>query len=253
MTLNGKCIVITRAVHQAGELADLLREQGAVPLLYPCIAIVPPEDTTALDVALRAADTFDWLVLTSANTVEALRQRCEALGLSLAGIKAAAVGPATAEAAQTVLGLDVQTVPDEHVAEALAKALHIAPGMRALLPQADIARSTLADHLRAAGAHVTEVTAYRTMMGQGGVNLPALLSGGRIDALTLTSSSTVTNCLERLRSEGGDLAQLRAIPAACIGPKTAATARDAGFAIILTPDDYTLPALVAALAGYFSR
>ncbi len=144
-------------------------------------------------------------------------------------------------------------MPDEHIAEALAAALRIAPGMRALLPQADIARATLADELRGAGAHVTAVTAYRTVMGQGGVDLVALLDKSVVDALTFTSSSTVNNCLERLQTEGGELTRLRAVPAACIGPRTAATARDAGFEIVLTPDAYTLPALVAALAGYFSQ
>jgi len=252
--MQGKRIVVTRAPHQAGELADLLREQGAEPLLYPCIDIQPPDDTAELDQAIRdgVEGAFDWLVLTSSNTVEILRRRCEALDLSLAGIPAAVVGPATAEAALSVLGVDVQIVPDEYIAEALAEALNLAAGTGIFLPQADIARDTLHDQLAAAGAEVSVVSAYQTVMGQGGVNLPALLRDSQVDALTFTSSSTVTNCVQRLQNEGGDPALLAEIVSACIGPKTAQTAREAGLRQILMPEDYTLAGLVSVLAAAFA-
>jgi uroporphyrinogen-III synthase len=252
MSLSGKRIVVTRAPHQAGELADLLRERGGEPLLYPCIAIAPPEESASLDAALQqaAAGGFDWLVVTSGNTVEALRQRCEALDLSLAGLRTAAVGPATAEAARSVLDLDVQAMPDEHVAEALADSLGMVAGQQILLPQANLARATLADQLAAAGADITVVTAYCTVMGQGGVDLPALLKSGAVDALTFTSSSTVDNCLTRVEQANGETRLLREICAVCIGPKTADTASDAGFTAIVVPDVYTLPGLIVALEAH---
>ncbi len=293
-TLAGKRVVITRAAHQSAELADLLQQRGAEPILYPCIAIAAPEDTAALDTALKgvANGAFDWLVLTSANTVEALRLRCQALGLSLRGMRTAAVGPATADAARDALGVEVQLVPEEYEANALAAALHVQPGTRVFLPQADIARSTLRDQLSAAGADVTVIAAYRTVMGRGGVNVDTLL---KADALTFTSSSTVENCAARVRaesesgkfyannphlrplslrvrgesqnfrayrvyqttfqkrSEGSAVNQLLAIPAFCIGPQTAHTARKCGFGTVITAAVYTLDGLVEALAGYFGR
>lgn len=247
--MQGKRIVVTRAAHQAEVLADLLRERGAVPLLYPAIAIQPPQDTTALDNALRQAASggFDWLVLTSANTVEVLRQRCETLSRSLAKIPAAAVGPATAAAARSALGVDVRIVPDEHVTEALVKALGDVSGRRILLPQANLAQDSLHDQLAQAGADVMVVSAYQTVMGQGGVDLPALLRSGQVDAVTFTSASTVTNCLARLRAEGGDPALLAYVVVACIGPITARTAEAAGLGPVLVPEDYTLAGLVSAL------
>ncbi len=249
MTLHGKRIVITRATHQAHELAELLRERGAEPLLYPCIAIEPPEDTSELDAALRqlVAGQFDWLVLTSANTVEALRQRTTALGIMLKNVSTAVVGPATAQAAARVLGVTVKALPDEYVAEALATTLKPTPGMRILLPQADIARTTLCDHLTAMGTKVTAVTSYHTVIGQGGINLPGLLVADAVDAITFTSSSTVANCVQRLTNEGGDVDRLRRLVSACIGPKTAHTAKELGLTCIVMPDVYTLPTLVAAL------
>ncbi|MEP7294155.1 MAG: uroporphyrinogen-III synthase, partial [Chloroflexota bacterium] len=116
MTLAGKRIVNTRAVDQAARLNDLLYAHGAIPLDYPAIAIVPPENTRALDQALEGA--YDLLVLTSANSVEILAQRTQALGLSLRGISAAVVGTATAQAAREKLGVEIVLIPDEPNAEA---------------------------------------------------------------------------------------------------------------------------------------
>ena len=247
--MNGKRVVVTRAPHQAGELSKLLRARGFDVLLYPCIMIVPPDDTSLLDEALRSAADFDWLVLTSANTVEALRLRCDSLGLSLRGMRTAAVGPATADAARESLGVDVRIVPDEHEAKALAAALHVVAGMRVFLPQADIARSTLYDQLTAAGAAVTVIAAYRTVMGQGGVGVSALL---KADALTFTSSSAVENCLARVRAECGDEDALLKASAFCIGPQTANTARDCGFGTVNTAEVYTLDGLIEVLVTYLS-
>lgn len=245
-----KRVVVTRAPHQAGELSQLLRARGFDVLLYPCITIIPPEDTAQLDTALRQANGFDWLVLTSANTVEALRLRCEALGVSLRGIKTAAVGPATADAARQTLGVDVQIVPDEHEAEALAGTMQVRPGTRVFLPQANIARSALRDQLSAAGADVTVVAAYRTVIGQGGAAVQAVLAA---DALTFTSSSTVENCVARVRSEGGDMNRLLNIPAFCIGPQTANTTRNKDFGTVIAASIYTLEGLLESLAEYFAE
>ena len=90
--LRGARVVVTRGRHQAGELDARLRGYGAVPVPYPCIAIVPPERSEPLDEALRAASAgeFDRLVLTSANSVLVLRRRLDALDLRLPAIRVAA-------------------------------------------------------------------------------------------------------------------------------------------------------------------
>ncbi len=254
-SLAGKRIVVTRAVHQAGEMIDLLRQAGARPVLYPCLDIRPPEDTGPLDAALRAVANgqYDRLVLTSANTVHILAERLAALELSLEGFDAAVVGPKTAEAAETLLGVDVTLVAREHVAESLADELSPATGQRLLLPQSAIARPLLAERLRAAGAQVAVVEAYQTGLGQGGEPLPALLAAGRIDAITFTSSSTVTNFLERLDKEDGQRRHLTGVCLAAIGPVTAATMVDAGLAVDVMPGEYTLAGLLTALETYFAR
>lgn len=255
--LTGKRVVVTRASHQAAALCILLRGYGVQPLEYPCIEVIPPEGVTPLDQALVDAvnGAFDWLVLTSANTVQALARRLNLLGVDVAalqGIRAAAIGPATASAAKKHLGLDVTVVPDEYVAEALAEALQPEPGIRILLPRAEIARLVLVDRLAGAGAEVTVVTAYRTIAGTGGVDLPALLAAGQVDAVTLTSSSTARYFVQRLLAEGGSLQGMEGVCVACIGPITAATAREIGLDVQVVAELYTLQGLVEALEVYYS-
>ena len=264
--LRGRRVVVTQAEHQAPALIGLLEARGATALPYPCIAIVPPANIAPLDASLQrlAGGAFDWLVLTSANGVRIVAERLDALAIApdrLHTLHIATVGAATAKAVQAQLGLPVALVPDEQVAEGLAAALAAAmqPGARVLLPQAELARPVLAEQLAASGAHVTQVVAYRTVCGTGGVDLPALLAAGAADAVTLTSSSTFRNLLARLASPGspspssallpGDL--LRGVCLACIGPVTAETVRAAGFDPAVVAADQSLEGLVDALEAYF--
>ncbi len=254
----GKRVVNTRAVHQAGALNALLEARGAVPLAYPCIRIMPQEDTTALDNGLLdlIAGRYKWLVLTSANTVMVMAERLIALGLSLTGaaFHTAAVGPATAAAAQNYLGVQVLDLPDEYVAESLADHIGLEAGERIFLPESALAKAALAQALTARGARVDTVTAYQTVSGIGGVDLSSLLAHGQIDALTFSSSSAVTYFAERIQNEGGQLASAIMVPAACIGPKTSHTAYEHGFTTILTPSGAnTLSGLVTTLEHYFEQ
>ena len=254
--LAGRTVVNTRAAHQAAELDALLQARGALAVPYPCIALSPPEDSAELDAALRdlAGGVYDGLVLTSANTVLVLAWRLQALALQLepGKFKVAAVGPATAHAAEQLLGLTAQTVPDEYVAEALAEAMQPVSGQNVLLPQSALATGALARDLAANGARVTEIDAYTMGIGSGGVDLLPMLRAGKIDAITLTSGSTARNLLARLADEGGDISALDGVCIGCIGPKTADTARALGLHVAVTPADYTLDGLTAALDAHFA-
>src|SRR5271156_6428598 len=107
--LAGKRILITRARHQAGRLAEALEEQGAEVLRLPTIEIIPPESYAHLDAVLEVIGGFDWLIVTSANGVAALEDRLRFLSISparLEHLQIAAIGPATATAVGRV-GLKV--------------------------------------------------------------------------------------------------------------------------------------------------
>ncbi len=257
--LSGLSIVNTRATHQAQPLSAALTSHSAAVLHYPAIRIALPADPSALDAALldTMAGQYDWLVLTSANTVDSLAQRLQQMDtagrLSASRVRVAALGPATAEAAVRLLGIQAALVPDEFMAESLAQALALRPGERLFLPQSEIARPFLADALRTAGAEVTQVVAYRTASGQGGDPVPQLFWEGRIDAVTFTSPSTVHYFLKRLKAEGGSAGMLVDVAVACIGTQTAQAARAHDLPVQVMADEHTTSGLVDGLVRYFHK
>jgi uroporphyrinogen-III synthase len=256
--LEGKRIVITRASHQASELEQLLRDEGAVPLLYPCIAIKPPSDTKQINSVLKTAldGSFDWLILTSTNTVRALKESLDTTGYKSPypfKLQVAAVGSVTARYAEKQLGLTVNVVPEQYTANALAQALSLEKNTRILLPQSEIAEPILVTTLTTIGAIVTSVIAYQTVIGSGGVDLSELLKRSEVNAITLTSASTVTNLLQRLQNEGGDIHLLESVCIACIGISTAAAAHENNLSVDVIPEQHTINGLVKALEHYYAE
>ncbi|MCY4659433.1 MAG: uroporphyrinogen-III synthase [Acidobacteria bacterium] len=255
--LFGKRILVTRPRAQAAAFVDRLADLGAEPIEAPMIRIAPPEDEGPLEAACAAAGSFDWIVFTSVNGVDAFMKRLlggprdiRALGSS----RLCAIGPATAAGLRRY-GLEVDLMPAEHRAEGVAAALrrnHDVAGARILLPRADIARAALPDELRRAGAEVSDVAAYRTvpMTDAEGIDVSRMLRERRIDVVTFTSASTVHNLVTRIGP--GPAAELLAdVVVASIGPVTADAARRAGIATAIVPSTYTVPALAEAIATHF--
>jgi uroporphyrinogen-III synthase len=256
--LAGKSIVNTRAVHQAPELDDLLIARGAIPLAYPCIAIAPPEESAALEAELErlAGGYYHWLALTSINTVEAIAPYFARLGLNGANplpFQIAAVGSATAAAVRQRLGVPVDVVPEQFSAAALGATVPVRAGERVLLPGSEIAKPDLREALERLGVQVAFVTAYRTVRGSGGTDVPRLLASGDVDAVTFVSSSAVEGFFDRLRHEGGAASQLEGVVIACIGPGTAATLRQWISVEPVVPRTATLRAMVDALEHVFAE
>jgi uroporphyrinogen III methyltransferase/synthase len=254
--LFGRRLVVTRPRAQAAGFIDALTDLGADVLPCPTIEIVPPASWAPLDAAIDQLERYDWLVLTSTNGVamffDRLRERRRDLR-ALHRARLAAVGSETA-AAIAARGLLVDVVPEEFRAEAVAEAM-IAAGVRGgrvLLPRAAVAREILPITLREAGATVDEVPAYETVMPRGDLTeLRAWLADGRVDLVTFTSSSTVRNFVARLGADAERL--LAGVRAACIGPITADTARQAGLEVVVQPATYTIAAFTEAIVGHLAR
>jgi uroporphyrinogen-III synthase len=216
-------------------LAARLTALGAEPIVVPTIQ-VEFLDSTGLDNALAEIRRYNWVIFTSRNGVEAVFRRIR----SIHGPRVAAVGPTTAAELRNH-GVEPDLVPNEHVGEALLGALGEVSGRRFLLPRADIARSDLPDGLRARGAIVDDIAAYRTRSAR--EPRPDLAD---VDAVTFASSSSVRGFLE-----GGPVpAGARVV---CIGPVTAATAREMGLQVTEVAGDYTEDGLVAALLAALGR
>lgn len=272
LPLFGRSVLVTRTRKQASRLSCALAELGANVIETPAIDIAPPEDWAPVDAALRriagergplkdptaatrggsVGRAFDWLVLTSPNGAEALVERMKALKLdarALAGVKIAAVGPATAEVLRGNF-IEPDLMPGKFTTEALADALLAGADVAAsrfLLARADIATEPLAARLRAAGAAVEEVTLYRTVRPAAlSEDALAALKAGRVDWVTFTSSSTVANFLALLQGSGVDLAGVKL---ASIGPVTSDAIRAGGLRPTVEASVHTIDGLVAAIAG----
>jgi uroporphyrinogen III methyltransferase/synthase len=256
--LAGRRIAITRPPSQSAALAAQLEALGACVVALPAIAIAPAADTSRLDAALAALATYDWIVFTSVNGVEAVAKRLAALGLEWTArgrARLAAIGPATAAALER-RGVPPDLVPGEYIAEGLVTALGNVAGQHILLPRADIAREALARELRLRGADLDEIAAYRTVAQ---LLAPDLLERvldrrQRVDAITFTSSSTVRSLIESLRAAGREPYEaLDGVTLAAIGPITAATLREHGLEPAVVAAEYTIPGLARALAAYLTH
>jgi uroporphyrinogen-III synthase len=229
--LAGRRVLVTRATHQAGKLSEGLRALGAVPVEVPVLEIRPPESFEGLDAALLGLGGYDWLILTSANTVRALADRAIVLGVEFAlpsDVKVAAVGESTAEAAHKA-GLTISFVPDSYVAESLVEGLRRdVTRKKILLARAAVARDLIPDALRAAGAVVDVVDAYRNCMPEAAPEQLRLALADGIDVATFTSSSSATHLAEAAAA-AGIAWPFAGVPAASIGPITSGTLRELGW------------------------
>jgi len=253
LPLAGKRVLVTRALHQAGKLSDGLRALGAEPVEVPLLEIRPPDSYAALDAALLNFGQYDWLILTSANTVRALVERALALGIALAppaSLKVAAVGEATADEARKA-GFGVTFVPVTSVSESLVEGLvGGAVGQRILLARAEVARDVVPEALREAGAQVDVVDAYRNAMPEGAPERLQLALANGIDAATFTSSSSVTHLAEAAR-EAGVAWPFVGVPAASIGPITSGTLRELGWEPAVEANSSDIPGLISAVIQLF--
>ena len=252
--LFGKRVLVTRSRTQSADLVDRLERAGAEPVEVPTIEIQPVEDTGEIDSELANLTDYDWVVFTSANTVDRLFERLDAMGhdsRQFHASRVAAIGTATA-AALRERGIVADLVSRESVSQSLIDGLQEqgVKGKTVLLPRAEVRPDRLKRGLEKLGAVVHEVILYRTVLpsGASGRLAEALESG--VDVITFTSSSTVTNLMALL---DGDTERLEGVGIACIGPVTAETARKEGLNVDILAEDSTAAGLVNAIVGHYMR
>ena len=251
--LSGKRIVVTRTRKQASELSNRLRALGAEIVELPTIRIEPPTDLREFAELVQDAHSYDWIVFTSPNGVEAFFEMFFKLyddAREIGGVRIAAIGPATAQRVKDYhLHVDLQ--PEEFVAEAIVREFARQGGvenLRILIARAEKARDVLPKELSGLGAIVDEGFAYRTVpetRDATGARRRLLEEGA--DLITFTSSSAVENFVAL------DLPWPKGMQVASIGPVTSKTAREQGLKIDIQARQYDIEGLVEAIRSFFAK
>jgi uroporphyrinogen III methyltransferase / synthase len=254
--LAGKRIVVTRAPEQARDLVRTLEALGAEVVLLPMVSFRPPEDWKDLDKQLRQLDSFDAILFLSTNAVRYLFDRCAQLGIEWDVLPSscrfvAAVGSATARALEE-RGVLVHYVAEKRTGEALAHELSPSlAGRRVLLPRSDRGDERVRNELRAMGATVTEVVAYRTT---GPLTLDRdLLARTRraaVDAIVFASPSAA-HTFARVIGETDFPALSTRVPLLAIGPTTAAAIRRSGGQVQIEAEEPSVAGIANALVQHF--
>ena len=255
--LIGKTVMVTRARAQSKEMTDMLESLGANVIHCPAIEIIEPDSWAALDRAIEKINTYDWIVFTSANGPEFFFRRLAQLrkdaARSMEQLTVCAIGPATAKAIEAAgVRVDV-TATDSKAEGALQSIIEQAGGeekmrgLRLLIPRARVAREFLPSELLKLGAEVDTAETYQTVKPDIDTEVVIrLFAEGKIDAITFTSSSTVSNFARLVGAN--DLSNLlRGVLIACIGPVTAQTAIEHNLQNIVQPSDYNSAALVETI------
>ncbi|NER00158.1 MAG: uroporphyrinogen-III synthase [Cyanothece sp. SIO2G6] len=276
LPLSGQTILVTRAAGQSGTFGDRLRSHGATVVEMPALEIGPPSSWAALDEAIATLHTFDWLILTSANGVNATFDRLQHNGYppnKLESIKIAVVGKKTAQSLRK-RGYEPDFIPPDFVADSLVSHFpdqdQLAQ-MRLLFPRVETGgRDVLVKEFTTQGATVIEVPAYQSQCPATiDAHALAALQTNAINAITFASSKTV-RCFHHLLTEAGipgsstqhpdeesdaDLdpwhSLLASVCIASIGPQTSLTCRELLGRVDIEATEYTLEGLTNALIQRF--
>ena len=247
--LNGLRVAVTRPAAQSDELAGLLRRQGAAVIECPLIRVVPRALDDAARRLLHDLAGFDWVVLTSVNGVAQLARALEGIDIDKRAVRVACVGPVTAAAARQY-GFEPVAVPSVFTGAALPSAMSIVgslTGKRILLARASGAGTALPALLGEAGATVTELELYQSILDpDGAAVLGTALDGREVDLLTFTSGSAVANFVQAVGS-----GRAEAVRVAAIGPSTAHVAESHGLRVDILATTQTTAGLVEAIVNFY--
>lgn len=257
--LYGWRVLVPRAKSQAAPMSTRLSGYGAIPQSVPTISMEPPRNPAQMDRAIKGIveGRYQWVVFTSVNAVNAVWDKFEELGLdarSFAGVHLAAVGTKTADAIRA-RGMMPELLPHrtKQNAAGLVEVFpeyveDVDPVGRVLLPRADLGTDVLVDGLIDLGWEVDDVVAYRTVRAAPPPpEVRDMIKTGGFDAVCFTSASTVKN----LVGIAGKPHQRTII--ACIGPMTAAEAKEQGLRVDVVPEVADVPSLVDALADHVAQ
>ena len=243
-------VLVTRPVHQSGELKHAIEATGGRTILFPVINIIP-RAAADVEANLRALATPDIVIFISANAVRYGLDKINSDKSQLA-----AIGPATTRALEAAnVSVDIQPqdgFDSEHLlaTESLANVA----GKTILIVRGSSGRELLAETLRARGANVDYLPVYdrRTCTPEMGEleKLEKTWRNGQIDAVMIMSVASLLGLLEILPAYCIDQLQKTRLVAPSTRVIQTALERIPGLTGILSPGPGALDmtgALIASL------
>ena len=252
LPLFGKRIAVTRTQSQAGELVASLRELGADAYEMPTIRIEPAPDKREFYELVAYAHTYEWLIFTSPNGVDAFFKAFYELykdARSLGGVRIAVIGPATAERVRSNR-FEVDLIPEKHIAGEIVPALQketTIDNLKVLLVRGEKARDELPKELSRLGAIVDEALAYRTLPESADSLGIARYRREGADMVTFTSASTAENF------HALELPTDKNVSFASIGPITSKAMRSLEMPVALEAKSHDIPGLIQAIVGFYKK
>jgi uroporphyrinogen-III synthase len=239
----GETIVLTAS---AGTFSGLAAALSKVPVTveeHPLIRFEPPVDWSQLDTALTEPSRFESVAFTSPRAAQAVVERIRIGGLRWGGdLRPAvwAIGPATADALQSMLGpvrvprVEANASPAGALAQAMLEAGAVGP---VLFPCGEKRRDDLPTILRSKGVEVHEVVCYRSVLAS---RSQAGAAAASASVVVVASPSVL-----RLLVEACPPSERPRLVA--IGPTTAASARAAGWTPAAVANEPSIHGVASAI------
>ena len=254
MSLRGKRILVTRGEGQAEEFSAIIRKRGGIPVVFPTVRLVPPNDFAPLDKALARLGTFDWVLFTSANAARFFLGRAAKRGIRgiPEKVRVASVGPGTTREVRRH-GFPVHLEAAKHTAEGMVEALagEGFSGKRFLLPRALEGREVIPTEIGRRGGTVEIVTAYRNGLPPRDEKAAEEIGARPPDVCTFASPSAFRNFFLLLGEERAASVLSRS-RIAVIGEVTMRAVKERGYPVDIMPETYTLAGMLEAIEGHFA-
>ncbi len=222
-------ILVTRPVHQANHLCQLIEDRGWNAVRFPTLSIEPMSSITMSE-QLASLNRYDWVIFVSANAVNFALKGNNGTIARLKQVSIAAVGRATARALEA-FGLTVDLLPEAGFnSEALlaSPAMQQVLGLNVLIMRGLGGRELLAEELGKRGACVDYCELYKRVMPECSCDdVIALLESNSLHAITLTSGEALQNLVLMIHSHWHE--QLLSVPLVVISERIKKQAETMGF------------------------
>lgn len=252
-SLKRKKVLVPRGKKSAKSFSDLIKKLGGKPIEIPLLDFKPTENTEEILSYIEQIHSYDWIIFTSAVTIDTFFSFFKENQLPTPP-KVAAIGKKTKEALEK-RGVTVHFMPEKYVAESFVEefAPLVKEGDKILLPKGKLAREYIAQSLQEKGVIVDEVIIYDTFFPEDSRELlRQSLVKKEIDILTFTSPSTVDHFMEVV-NEHSLQDNIRDCLIACIGPEARKRAMSYGLNVHIMPKNYTVYDMITSVMEFLNK